>query len=151
MRFGNLAPTPSSQRKQGPVATHAFITRLLMEMTISSSIWRQEAAKNLTQKITVEKRLWERQSESANTGPSRRSSNSAQIWKRRRNQITRITTLNKSWKRKKRWTPLKKDEATWVREILCPSDYNSRRVGVVIVVHTFKDGLIFDCPDQFAS
>ena len=31
------------------------------------------------------------------------------------------------------------------------ADYNSRRVGVVIVVHTFKNGLIFECLDQFAS
>jgi len=31
------------------------------------------------------------------------------------------------------------------------ADYNSMRVGVVIVVHTFKNGLIFECLDQFAS
>ena len=35
-------------------------------------------------------------------------------------------------------------------------DYNSRRMGVVVVVivfvvHTFKNGLIFERPDRFAS
>ena len=31
------------------------------------------------------------------------------------------------------------------------ADYNSRRVGVVIVIHTFEIGLIFESLNQFAS